>query len=117
MHERAEIEAVVDALARLIGLVEGFAKGIEMRGWALPEVTTQMYAETAKAREALDRVRDARGDNEKQWTCDACEDTGIDRREGIPCGCDARGECLLHSRNLLAEFGAARADDPAAAES
>jgi hypothetical protein len=30
---------------------------------------------------------------------------------------DARGECLLHSRNLLAEFGAARADDPAAAES
>jgi hypothetical protein len=90
MHERAEIEAVVDALARLIGLVEGFAKGIEMRGWALPEVTTQMYAETAKAREALDRVRDARGDNEKQWTCDACEDTGIDRREGIPCGCGAR---------------------------
>lgn len=70
--------------------------------------------------DALDRVRDTRGDDaatyppdrltageaprpaewgawqsrssqgEKRWACDACEDTGIDRREGIPCGCGAR---------------------------
>jgi hypothetical protein len=55
MPERAEIE-VVEALARLIGLVEGFAKGIEARGWALPEVTAEMYAETAKALAVLDRT-------------------------------------------------------------
>jgi hypothetical protein len=54
--ERAELLPVVEALGRLIGLVEGFAKGIEARGWALPEVTAEMYAETAKARAVLNRV-------------------------------------------------------------
>ena len=28
--------------------------------------------------------------HEAPWVCDACEDTGVDRREGIPCGCGAR---------------------------
>lgn len=76
MPDRAEIEAVANVLE---GATSMFPN---------PSHAARYYAE--KAIEALDRVRDARRDDEKQWTCDACEDTGIDRRESIPCGCDAR---------------------------
>ena len=39
---------------------------------------------------ALDVVRSSGPAAQNDWACDACEDTGIDRREGIPCGCAAR---------------------------